>query len=82
MTQAKREQVMVGLFVLVAAALLVGTVFAVGGISGRQVKTYHAYFPFAGGVEPGTDGALFGRAESRPRGKDARSIRRIRRGSK
>ena len=31
MTQAKSEQVMVGLFVLVAAALLVGTVFVVGG---------------------------------------------------
>ena len=54
MTQSKREQVMVGLFVLVAAALLVGTVFVVGGISGGQVKTYHAYFTFAGGVEPGT----------------------------
>ena len=54
MTQAKSEQVMVGLFVLVAAALLVGTVFVVGGISGRQVKTYRAYFTFAGGVEPGT----------------------------
>ena len=54
MTQAKREQVMVGLFVLIAAALLAGTVVAVGGISGRQVKSYRAYFTFAGGVEPGT----------------------------
>jgi phospholipid/cholesterol/gamma-HCH transport system substrate-binding protein len=54
MTQAKSEQVMVGLLVLIAAALLVGTVFVVGGISGRQVKTYRAYFAFAGGVEPGT----------------------------
>ena len=52
--QAKREQAMVGLFVLVAAALLVGTVFALGGMSSRPVKMYHAYFPFAGGVEPGT----------------------------
>ena len=54
MTQTKREQAMVGLFVLIAGALLVGTVFALGGMSGRQVKIYHAYFPFAGGVEPGT----------------------------
>jgi phospholipid/cholesterol/gamma-HCH transport system substrate-binding protein len=54
MTQAKREQVMVGLFVLVAVVLLVGTVFAVGGISGHQVKTYHTYFAFAGGVDAGT----------------------------
>ena len=54
MTQSKREQAMVGLFVLIAGALLVGTIFALGGLSSRQVKTYHAYFPFAGGVEPGT----------------------------
>jgi phospholipid/cholesterol/gamma-HCH transport system substrate-binding protein len=55
MTQAKREQVMVGLFVLIAVALLVGAVFAVGGISGGKVKTYRAYFNFAGGVESGTE---------------------------
>jgi phospholipid/cholesterol/gamma-HCH transport system substrate-binding protein len=54
MNQEKRELAMVGLFVLVAGALLVGTVFALGGMSGGQVKTYRAYFPFAGGVEPGT----------------------------
>ncbi len=54
MKQTKREQAMVGVFVLIAGALLVGTVFALGGMSGRQVKIYHAYFPFAGGVEPGT----------------------------
>jgi len=54
MTQAKREQAMVGLFVLVAGALLVGAVLALGRLSVRQVKTYRAYFPFAGGVEPGT----------------------------
>ena len=54
MTQTKREQAMVGLFVLIAGALLVGTVFALGNLSGRPVKTFHAYFPFAGGLEPGT----------------------------
>jgi phospholipid/cholesterol/gamma-HCH transport system substrate-binding protein len=54
MTQTKREQAMVGMFVLVAGALLVGAVFALGGMSARKVKIYHAYFPFAGGVEPGT----------------------------
>src|SRR5580692_10441961 len=54
MTKEKRDQVMVGLFVLVAAALLVGTVFALGAASGGKVKTYHTYFPFAGGVEAGT----------------------------
>jgi len=55
MTQTKREQAMVGLFVLVAGALLVATVFALGGIAGRQVKSYRAYFPFAGGIETGTE---------------------------
>jgi phospholipid/cholesterol/gamma-HCH transport system substrate-binding protein len=54
MTKAKREQAMVGLFVLVAAALLIGTVFALGAASGGKVKTFHTYFPFAGGVEAGT----------------------------
>jgi phospholipid/cholesterol/gamma-HCH transport system substrate-binding protein len=49
----KREQVFVGLFVLVAGALLVGIVFAISGAFGGSVKTYHAYFPFAGGLEQG-----------------------------
>lgn len=51
---ARREQAVVGLFVIVAGALLVGTIFAISGAVGRTVKTYHAYFSFAGGVEPGT----------------------------
>ena len=51
--KAKREQAMVGLFVLIAGALLVATVFALGGIFGGPVKTYRASFPFAGGIEPG-----------------------------
>ena len=50
---AKGEQAMVGLFVIVAAALLVGTVFTMSGAFGRTVKTFHAYFAFAGGLEPG-----------------------------
>jgi phospholipid/cholesterol/gamma-HCH transport system substrate-binding protein len=49
----KGEQAMVGLFVIVAAAVLVGTVFTMSGAFGRSVKTFHAYFPFAGGLEPG-----------------------------
>lgn len=50
---ARSEQAVVGLFVIIAGALLVGTVFAISGAVGRTVKTYHAYFSFAGGVEPG-----------------------------
>src|SRR5690349_23044092 len=50
---SKREQVMVGFFVLVACALLVVTVFAMSGAFTGPAKTYRAYFPFAGGLEPG-----------------------------
>jgi phospholipid/cholesterol/gamma-HCH transport system substrate-binding protein len=55
MMQSKREQAMVGFFVLVAAVLLVYTVFALSGVSSRNAKTFHTYFPFAGGVEAGTE---------------------------
>lgn len=50
----KREQVFVGLFVLAASAVLIAMVFAISGVFGRTTKTFHAYFPFAGGIEPGT----------------------------
>lgn len=49
----KREQVFVGFFVLIAAGVLIGMVFAISGAFGRSSKTFHAYFPFAGGLEPG-----------------------------
>jgi phospholipid/cholesterol/gamma-HCH transport system substrate-binding protein len=49
----KRDQVFVGLFVLIAAAVLIGMVFVISGAFGRTSKTYHAYFPFAGGLERG-----------------------------
>ena len=51
--EARREQAAVGLFVLIAAGLLVVTVFALGGAFSSSPVTYHAYFPFAGGIEPG-----------------------------
>jgi len=51
--QSKREQAFVGLFVLAAAAVLLATVFAISGAFGRSTKTYHAFFPFAGGLESG-----------------------------
>src|SRR5258706_13486192 len=49
----KSEQAMVGLFVLIAGAVLVVTVFVLSGASGGSVSSYRAYFPFAGGLEPG-----------------------------
>ncbi len=53
--KAKREQALVGLFVLVVAALLVATVFALTGAFTRSATTYRAYFKFAGGLEPGAE---------------------------
>jgi phospholipid/cholesterol/gamma-HCH transport system substrate-binding protein len=50
---SKSEQTLVGLFVIIAAGVLVATVFMLSGAFGRSVKTFHAYFPFAGGLEPG-----------------------------
>lgn len=51
--ESKREQAIVGLFVLVASGLLVATVFALSGALAGAKKTFHAYLPFAGGLEPG-----------------------------
>ena len=51
---SKHEQAMVGLFVIVACALLVATVFALSGAFAGPSKTYRAYFVFAGGLEPGS----------------------------
>jgi len=52
--QSKREQAIVGVFVLIAAGILVATVFALSGAFGGSASTFHAYFPFAGGLEPGS----------------------------
>jgi phospholipid/cholesterol/gamma-HCH transport system substrate-binding protein len=50
----KSEQALVGLFVIVATAVLIGTVFAISGAFGRSTHTYRAFFPFAGGIESGS----------------------------
>ena len=52
--QSKREQVLVGLFVLVAAGLLFVTVFALSGKFTHGDIPYRAYFKNAGGLGPGT----------------------------
>lgn len=69
MMDSKHEQVFVGAFVIVAAAVLVYTVFALSGAFAHSARTYHAYFPFAGGIERGTTvrydgGPKVGRVES------------------
>ena len=50
----KSEQALVGLFVIIATSVLIGTVFAISGAFGRSTHTFHAYFPFAGGIESGS----------------------------
>src|SRR5260370_16799010 len=51
--QSKREQAFVGGVVLVGGGVIIGRVFAISGGFGRSKKTYHAFFPFAGGLESG-----------------------------
>jgi len=51
---ARREQVFVGLFVIVAIALLIATVFSLTGVFASATKTFNAKFPNAAGLEPGT----------------------------
>lgn len=50
----KGQQALVGLFVIVATAVLIGTVFAISGAFGRSTHTFHAFVPFAGGIETGS----------------------------
>ena len=65
----KREQALVGLFVLIAGGILVAAVFSINGGVSHPVKMYHADFKFAGGLEPGatvrySGGPKVGRVES------------------
>ena len=50
---ARREQVFVGLFVVIATALLVVTVFTLTGVFASSTRTFHAKFHNAAGLEPG-----------------------------
>lgn len=50
---AVRERTLVGLFVLIAAVLLLGTSVVISGGLGAATAPYRAYFKFAGGVQPG-----------------------------
>lgn len=51
---SKREDALVGLFVLVVSALLVLTAFFLSGPFGHTEIPYRAYFKNAGGLGPGT----------------------------
>lgn len=51
--EARREQVFVGLFVTIAAALLVVTVLELTGVFASSTRTFHARFNNVAGLEPG-----------------------------
>ena len=53
--EPKREQALVGLFVLIAAGILIGTVFLLSGTFNRGDIPYRAYFKNAGGLGPGSE---------------------------
>lgn len=48
-----RERTLVGLFVLIAVGLLLGTMVVISGGLGAATVAHRAYFKFAGGVQPG-----------------------------
>jgi phospholipid/cholesterol/gamma-HCH transport system substrate-binding protein len=51
--KSKSEQAAVGLFVLIAAALLIGSILAVAGTFTSGGVPFHTYFKSAGGLLPG-----------------------------
>jgi ABC-type transporter Mla subunit MlaD len=53
--ESKREQALVGLFVLVASGLFIATVFILSGSQTRGLTPYRAYFKNAGGISPGAE---------------------------
>jgi ABC-type transporter Mla subunit MlaD len=54
-TSTRREEALVGIFVLVAAAILIATVFSLTGFFRRGDVVYHAFFKNAGGLRPGAE---------------------------
>ena len=52
--KSKREEALVGLFVCIAAALLIGTILAVNGTFSSGGVPYRTYFKSAGGLLPGS----------------------------
>ena len=50
----KKEQALVGVFVIIAAGLLIATIFAISGIAGRAGLHFKTTFKNAGGLEPGS----------------------------
>ncbi|MGH9746553.1 MAG: MlaD family protein [Candidatus Acidiferrales bacterium] len=53
--ESKREQASVGLFVIVASALLIATVLYLSGSMSSGLVPYRSYFKNAGGMTPGSE---------------------------
>jgi len=51
--EAVRERTLVGLFVVIAGGLFLGTMVVISGGLGGATVSHRAYFKFAGGVQPG-----------------------------
>jgi phospholipid/cholesterol/gamma-HCH transport system substrate-binding protein len=66
---SRREQVWVGIFVLVAAALLIAAALSMSGVFSRGNIPHRAYFKFGGGLERG--------AVVRFGGMEAGNVRRL-----
>jgi phospholipid/cholesterol/gamma-HCH transport system substrate-binding protein len=52
-SSTRREEAIVGIFVIVAAALLIATLFSLTGFLNRGDVKYRAFFKNAGGLRPG-----------------------------
>jgi phospholipid/cholesterol/gamma-HCH transport system substrate-binding protein len=79
-SSTRREEAFVGLFVLIAAALLITTLFSLTGFFNRGDMKYRAFFKNAGGLRPGTEvsyagGPSIGRVETV--GTDPRDLTRM-----
>jgi phospholipid/cholesterol/gamma-HCH transport system substrate-binding protein len=76
-SSTRRQEAIVGLFVLIAAALLIVTVFSLTGFFNRGDILYRAFFKNAGGLRPGAEvryagGPPIGRIEEvRPDSQDS-----------
>lgn len=68
-SSTRREEAFVGLFVIIAAGLLIGTMLSLTGLLNRGDVKYRAFFKNAGGLRPGVEvsyagGPAIGRVES------------------
>ena len=68
--EARREQVFVGLFVIIATALLVVTAFSLAGVFASSTRRFHARFHNAAGLEPGSSVRFEGGPKSWARGEN------------